>query len=1223
MFFQKHFLSVLRVCAVLALVSLPSCGWLGTVSIKGSNAPTTGTGTGGSDPTQGRDKLLCSTTGKLLGFNFPSSLATGACTQASVTAYQDCAATNVSPALSVTLTAPSSVLFYSDSACNTPILSLSIPNGAASQNFYVRGSNQGTFVVTGDGSTGGYSTTSTSIVVSGTSSQSPTHINLAGATSVKAGTCNQYLSYFLDANSLPAAFGSGTILNLAHNEPHGSFYSDANCSIPITAITLPQGGINLMGNTGATFYYKNTTVSSPTLSVTANSSTGQTTLNVYSGDPAKFAISGATSLNAGTCSAYQGTILDVFNNQTPVATAQAVNLQLSTGSPGSIYSDNSCSNMTSTASAAMSQSAFTFYYKSTTTGAAQLSANATGFVGTSIPITVTAPPPGTPAKLAFSQSSGTVPADACFGPITVIVKDSNDTPLPSASYIINLTNTQTGQFFATSDCQGEITNISTNSQFYFKDTIAHSNQLFANTNGLQGATLALNVTPGTRSKFIVSMPAASFAGVCQKVKVEATDAFGNPVSVSSATVLGFMEQDFVGGVGKFYSDASCASPLVNQLGILNAGESTLFVYFRETKTGTGKVKVADTSFTTVGTAIFQVLGAAPHHTVIVSPTSVSVSLCSASFILKLLDQYENETPALSSLSYALTSSNAGSFFTTSGCSGASVIAVTLPVGQSTVPFYFLPSNPGTTNGTATNATMSPTQTIFSFPVGGGAISSLLLAGISPLAATSPGRAVVGTCSRLRATLKDSAGGNATAASTMPFTFVTEISGGIHGGFYSDSACATKITTANIAANSSSIDFYVKNSVAETSNFMLMGSTLASNQYALQFIAGSPTSLSLLGSASGASAGECKGGFHVEVYDSFHNLSSVTAGTQINLSGANHGEFHALADCTDAPIAAVVYPATSFYFRDRTAENLTLTAQNPSLGNSTLPFTIRTGSASKLVFEGPQSEMVGHCSAGFKFKVTDDFGNNVTSTAVRGYGFNTAGFGVYSDPTCTTVTLGANIAANEVYTPPLYFKGSSVGSVNLLVSGTPPGTRAITILPDTTLPTVDLKVNGTDGPVTLSYNQTVALRWVATNVTSCSIDCFIVSGNLSWSGNSPPIKKSQDIVVKCTGPKGTATDKVTVNLDGGWYQVTGANCPNYCKTLGLINRPSAEGCYCASGENIPSSAVGIINYRYGTWPNSNPHLDPANQMSFGGNCYGSSQKHDGDRTDVTMGCYCGK
>ena len=80
------------------------------------------------------------------------------------------------------------------------------------------------------------------------------------------------------------------------------------------------------------------------------------------------------------------------------------------------------------------------------------------------------------------------------------------------------------------------------------------------------------------------------------------------------------------------------------------------------------------------------------------------------------------------------------------------------------------------------------------------------------------------------------------------------------------------------------------------------------------------------------------------------------------------------------------------------------------------------------------------------------------------------------------------------------------------------------------PTIDLKVNTVDGPITVAYNATATLAWTSSNATSCA-----ASG--AWSG-SPGVSGSQSTgiltttvtyTLQCTGPGGSANDSVTVQV----------------------------------------------------------------------------------------------
>jgi len=80
------------------------------------------------------------------------------------------------------------------------------------------------------------------------------------------------------------------------------------------------------------------------------------------------------------------------------------------------------------------------------------------------------------------------------------------------------------------------------------------------------------------------------------------------------------------------------------------------------------------------------------------------------------------------------------------------------------------------------------------------------------------------------------------------------------------------------------------------------------------------------------------------------------------------------------------------------------------------------------------------------------------------------------------------------------------------------------------PTVDLKANNSNGPITIPYNTAATLSWTSTNATSCS-----ASGN--WSGakalfgsqSTGNLTSNKTYTITCTGPGGSAADSVVVNV----------------------------------------------------------------------------------------------
>ncbi len=97
------------------------------------------------------------------------------------------------------------------------------------------------------------------------------------------------------------------------------------------------------------------------------------------------------------------------------------------------------------------------------------------------------------------------------------------------------------------------------------------------------------------------------------------------------------------------------------------------------------------------------------------------------------------------------------------------------------------------------------------------------------------------------------------------------------------------------------------------------------------------------------------------------------------------------------------------------------------------------------------------------------------------------------------------------------------------------------------PTVDIKANGSDGPVPISYNAAANLTWTSSsNATACTVS------PPGWTGTSGAqstgnLTSSVIYTANCTGPGGSASDSVTVNVGGAAptttpkYKCSGASC----------------------------------------------------------------------------------
>ncbi|MES2214279.1 MAG: hypothetical protein V4465_02760 [Patescibacteria group bacterium] len=113
-------------------------------------------------------------------------------------------------------------------------------------------------------------------------------------------------------------------------------------------------------------------------------------------------------------------------------------------------------------------------------------------------------------------------------------------------------------------------------------------------------------------------------------------------------------------------------------------------------------------------------------------------------------------------------------------------------------------------------------------------------------------------------------------------------------------------------------------------------------------------------------------------------------------------------------------------------------------------------------------------------------------------------------------------------------GTNTGSSSVTVSL--PSAPVVT--PPASIVTIDVKANGSDGPVTLQSGDTFTYTWASTNATACEQTSPALTG-VSTSGVStsvtaghpyyPSVGAPTTITIQCTDGTSTATDSVVLNL----------------------------------------------------------------------------------------------
>lgn len=197
---------------------------------------------------------------------------------------------------------------------------------------------------------------------------------------------------------------------------------------------------------------------------------------------------------------------------------------------------------------------------------------------------------------------------------------------------------------------------------------------------------------------------------------------------------------------------------------------------------------------------------------------------------------------------------------------------------------------------------------------------------------------------------------------------------------------------------------------------------------------------------------------------------------------------------------------------------------------------------------PPSEGGANCNSGCTEQVTRiQSGSSISGnfTYLQTFNVQVAYSGDSSVGTAIIRACGQTIRTENLYianqgTPGFNNLPSPAWSVptagdctwSITASGGYVDVRAVTTVYRTTpAPTVDLRVNSSNGPLNVGVPGSYTLNWTSTNASSCT-----ASG--SWSGAqltngsqaySNVAAGAYSYTIACTNPSGTATDSVTVNV----------------------------------------------------------------------------------------------
>jgi len=117
------------------------------------------------------------------------------------------------------------------------------------------------------------------------------------------------------------------------------------------------------------------------------------------------------------------------------------------------------------------------------------------------------------------------------------------------------------------------------------------------------------------------------------------------------------------------------------------------------------------------------------------------------------------------------------------------------------------------------------------------------------------------------------------------------------------------------------------------------------------------------------------------------------------------------------------------------------------------------------------------------------------------------------------------------------------------------------------PTVDVKADGSNGPINIDYNTSSTLSWTSTNANSCNASgSWSGTKGLSGSESTGNLTSDKTYTLSCTGDSGNASDSVIINI----------RAPKQCEDGvdsdgdGWVDYPADPGCSSATDNNESNS-----------------------------------------------------
>ena len=510
------------------------------------------------------------------------------------------------------------------------------------------------------------------------------------------------------------------------------------------------------------------------------------------------------------------------------------------------------------------------------------------------------------------------------------------------------------------------------------------------------------------------------AGFCSKANiVQSVDLAGNPTPNTIEQIIKLTSSSNSSDVS-FYSDASCTTKVASVK--IEAGQTKSSFYFKKVKSEYVALTVAaanlkaDTQSKTVISPFASALQ-------ITADSTFTAGKCSSPVTVTALNYRGEVSNVTDPLQVMLTGNSIGKYYLTADCSDSPITSVTIPTNFSRQIYYYKANKIGTyiLGVTADGPIVAKTQ-----------VSVTPNSATQLLFNTAPQYVDAGTCSaQYNVQVEDAFGNPAPQATDFPVAL-----SGNAVKFYSDVTCSTAVTSMNLPAGRTILNFYTISNLVGTVDISVKNAAFSSSQ-TLTVNSSRPTHLALSILPNTFIAGAAFPKITVQVKDKFENIVPTSNNT-ILIAAYSDAACTILSSKTldgFPQVSAVAGIAAFSALSYSKSETIYVGARSNSLTGACSPqISVTPQFASTLAITGPLGITAGQC-APYSMDTVDSYGNISAVGSSTGLTFASAGSAqVYNDSMCSNPAVTSlNIPAGQSHGT-FYLKDTKLEKIAFTVVG---------------------------------------------------------------------------------------------------------------------------------------------------------------------------------------------